>query len=85
MVFSAWHEWLGINFLYKNLPMSDLKELTKRLVNIKEGDVECQPTNNNGVTIYPRICDAYRAIQQKLQSINYNSTLISFRSKKRLE
>jgi hypothetical protein len=59
----------------KNVPLKDYKHLLNQLKAIAGTNFECQATQNNGVTIYPRTSDAYREIIKFLKdsSVSYHT------------
>jgi hypothetical protein len=56
----------------KDVALNKYKGLIGNLTEIAKNDFECQATQNNGVSIYPRTSEAYRKIVHYLKSINLN-------------
>lgn len=54
----------------KGVLHSDYKILLTQLKSIGKDNFECQATNNNGVTIYPKTSDVYRAFIHYLKNAN---------------
>lgn len=59
----------------KNVPLGNYKILINQVSVVARGDFECQATQNDAVTIFPRTSEAYRDIVRYLKSVD-----ISFHS-----
>jgi hypothetical protein len=52
-----------------NVPLSGYKKLIAEISSVAANEFECQASQNNGVTFYPRTADSYRAIVRHLKTI----------------